>query len=305
MVSDASNPLLPMALLINEKKLIEIFIFCDDFDNCYQSWSQQHSLGSAPNSPTRTPDLCDSELLTLLIFYHWSGFKNFQYFYEQFALVHLHGHFPGLPSYSRFVELIPRQVTKMYLLLKVQSLLSIPTGTYFADSKKLPVCHNKRIKSNKVFDGFAARGKSSTGWYYGLKIHLVINELGQIMNFELTPANVADNNAELLKKLLGGLKGTCYADKGYLTKLFEQFYQNGLKIVTKIRSNMKNVPIIIDEKINLKKRAVIESVNDILMSVFDIEHTRYRNPVNAIVNIFGALTAYGFYEQKPAVFIRK
>jgi hypothetical protein len=124
------------------------------------------------------------------------------------------------------------------------------------------------------------------------------------VNFELTPANVSDNNAELLQKIFDGLKSTCYGDKGYLSKPFDYFYQNGLKIVTKIRSNMKNVSMRLDEKINLKKRAVIESVNDILMSVFDIEHTRPRSPVNAIMYTFGALAAYGFYEQKPTVFIK-
>lgn len=292
-----------MATLINEKKLIEIFIFCDDFDKSYGSWLRQRSLGGATTT-TRTPAISDSEVLALLIFYHWSGYKNFQYFYERFALVHLASYFPNMPSYGRFIELVPRQALKMYMLLKVQSLLSRRTGTYFIDSKKLPVCHNKRIHSNKVFEGFAARGKSSTGWYYGLKIHLIINQLGEIVNFELTPANVSDNNAELLQKVFGDLKGTCYGDKGYLSKLFDYFYQNGLKIVTKIRSNMKNVFMPLHEKVNLKKRAVIESVNDILMSVFDIEHTRHRNPINAIVNTFGALAAYGFYEQKPTVFIK-
>jgi hypothetical protein len=209
-------------------------------------------------------------MLTLLIFYHWSGYKNFQYFYERFALVYLTSYFPDMPSYSRFVELIPRQAMKMYMLLKMQSLMGQRTGTYFIDSKKLPVCHNRRIHSNKVFSGFAARGKSSTGWYYGLKVYLIINQLGEIVNFELTSVNVSDNNAELLQEIFDGLKGTCYGDKGYLAKLFDYFHQNGLKIVTKICSNMKNVFMQLDEKVNLKKRAVIESVNAILMSVFEI-----------------------------------
>jgi hypothetical protein len=96
----------------------------------------------------------------------------------------------------------------MYMLLKMQSLMGQRTGTYFIDSKKLPVCHNRRIHSNKVFSGFAARGKSSTGWYYGLKVYLIINQLGEIVNFE-------------------GLKGTCYGDKGYLSKLFDYFIKMG------------------------------------------------------------------------------
>lgn len=127
----------------------------------------------------------------------------------------------------------------------------------------MPVCDNRRIHSNKVFASFAARGKSSTGWFYGLKVHLIINELGQIMNFTLTPANVMNNNELLLKKMLKGLKGKYYGDKVYLSKLFTFFYQQGLHLVTKIRENMKNQFISINDKINLKKRGVIESVNDI------------------------------------------
>ncbi len=292
-----------MAGLINEKKLIEIFISCDDFDKSYEHWLSHHALGEK-SLPTRRPSLSDSEILTLLIFYHWSGYKNFEYYYQNYALVVLKKHFPAMPSYNRFVELIPRQGMKMYMFLKVQTLLSQRTGTYFIDSKKLPVCHNKRIHNNKVFTDFAARGKSSTGWYYGLKIHLVINQLGEIVTFELTPANVSDNNEDLLKKMLDGMHGTCYGDKGYLSKLFAYFYEKGLKIVTKIRSNMKNILVPINEKFNLKKRALIESVNDILMTVFDLEHTRPRSPINAITHTFAAVAAYGVYDNKPTVFIK-
>lgn len=292
-----------MAGLINEKKLIEIFICCDDFDKSYENWLSNHAIGEK-TFPTRRPSLSDSEILTLLIFYHWSGYKNFEYYYQNYALVVLKKHFPAMPSYNRFVELIPRQGMKMYMFLKVQTLLSQRTGTYFIDSKKLPVCHNKRIHNNKVFTDFAARGKSSTGWYYGLKIHLVINQLGEIVTFELTPANVSDNNEDLLKKMLDGMHGTCYGDKGYLSKLFAYFYEKGLKIVTKIRSNMKNILVPINEKFNLKKRALIESVNDILMTVFDLEHTRHRSPINAITHTFAAVAAYGFYDNKPTVFIK-
>lgn len=167
------------------------------------------------------------------------------------------------------------------------------------------VCDNRRIHSNKVFEGFAKHGKSSTGWFYGLKIHLIINELGQIMNFMVTSANVADNNETLLKKMLLGLKGKCFGDKGYIAKLFVYFYEQGLQLVHKIRGNMKSQLMALNDKINLKKRALIESVNDILMTVFDIEHTRHRSPINAIVHTFGALAAYCFYDNKPTAFIKK
>lgn len=254
---------------------------------------------------TRKPDLSDSEIMTIVIFYHWSGYKNFQYYYEQMVEKVLIQYFPKVPTYHRFIELIPRQTIKLYVFLKVLTFVSKRTGIYFIDSKKLPVCDNRRIHSNKVFEGFAKRGKSSTGWFYGLKIHLVINELGQIVNFMLTPASVADNNENLLKKMLKGLKGKCFGDKGYISKLFSFFYEQGLQLVHKVRANMKNQIMNLNDKINLKKRALIESVNDILMTVFDIEHTRHRNPINAIAHTFGALIAYCFYDEKPAIFIQK
>lgn len=191
------------------------------------------------------------------------------------------------------------------MFLKYLSLFSIRTGNYFIDSKKIPVCDNRRIHSNKVSLGFAGRGKSSTGWFYGLKTHLIINELGQIVNFALTPANISDNDDRLMNYMFDGLKGQCFGDKGYLTKLFEQYYLKGLLLITKVRKNMKNKLMKIKDKINLKKRALIESVNDILMTVFDIDHTRHRSPINAMTHTFGGLIAYCFYETKPATFIIK
>ncbi len=124
------------------------------------------------------------------------------------------------------------------------------------------------------------------------------------MNFLITPANVSDNNETVLRRLLRGLVGKCYADKGYISKLFEQFYQEGLHIVTKIRKNMKNVLMDLDDKLRLKKRALIESVNDILMSVMDVDHSRHRSPVNALVHTMAGLVAYHFYDTKPSVFVK-
>lgn len=288
----------------NEKKLIEIFISCDDFCKIYDQWLATKSLTSEQNIPSKTA-LSDSEMMTILIFYHYSEYKNFQYYYQSLVMNVLRQSFPKIPSYSRFIELIPYQTLKLQMFLKYQTLLSLRTGNYFIDSKKMPVCDNRRIKSNKVFINFAGRGKSSTGWFYGLKTHLIINELGQIVDCELTPANVSDNDEKLLKKMLKNLKGKCFGDKGYLTKLFEEFYLQGLTLITKVRKNMKNKLIQFDDKINLKKRALIESVNDILMTVFDIDHTRHRSPINAITHTFSGLIAYCFYDTKPSTFIRK
>lgn len=288
----------------NEKKLIEIFISVNDFCKLFEKWIANRST---PTEYLQTPStsLHDSEIMTIMIFYHWSGYKCFQYYYEKFVMGNLRKEFPAMPSYTRFIELIPYQTLKLHMFVLYQAQQSKKTGNYFADSKKLPVCDNRRIHSNKVFKDFAGRGKSSTGWYYGLKLHLIINELGEIVYGLVTAANISDNDEKIIKLILKDLKGQCFGDKGYLTKLFEYFYQQGLTLITKIKKNMKNKLMKLKDKINLKKRALIESVNDILMTVFDIDHSRHRSPINAVAHTYSGLAAYCFYDEKPRTFIVK
>jgi len=284
-----------------ENKLIELFICLDDFCIALEEWKSLQPQFSY--ALTRQPALSDSEMLTILVFYQFSGYKCFQYYYKHCVGVHLKSYFPGLISYERFVALIPRLLPGLYVFLKWRTLLSKRTGWYVIDSKPLPVCHNRRIHSNRVFQEQAKRGKSSMGWFYGFKAHLVINQQGELINFIFTPGNVADNNQGVLKYLFTDLKGKCFGDRGYMTALFEEFYQQGLQLITKVRANMKNKLLLLEDKLKLRKRAVVESVNDILTSVFDLEHTRHRSAVNAITHMLAALTAYCFYDQKPAVFI--
>lgn len=290
-------------MLSEDKKdqLIHLFITVDDFCIALNSWKQTQ-VGYR-RSVTRQPVMSDSELMTILLFYQYSGYKCFQYYYQEMVVHLLGSYFPQQVSYERFVALIPRLLPGLYVFLKWQTLLSRRNGTYFIDSKRLPVCHNHRIHNHRVFAKEAKRGKSSTGWFYGFKIHLVINNYGELINFLFTQGNLADNNHEVLKHLLGDLQGQCFGDKGYITALFEMFYEQGLQLVTKVRSNMKNQLIPLKDYLKLRKRAVIESVNDILTSVFDLEHTRHRSPVNALAHMLSALIAYCFYPDKPAVFV--
>ena len=290
--------------VIDISKVIEIFCEVDDFCKLHDEYLRAKVLseGLKPvNNVGRPSQLSSSEILTIMIFYQLSGMKNFQYYYQRLVIPCLRCYFPGLVSYNRFVELIGEHTPLMWMFTQFQTLKSERTGRYFIDSKRLPVCHNRRIKQNKVFNGIAQRGKSSTGWFYGLKIHLVINDLGQIVRFLLTPGSTADNQEKVLHSLLDDLKGACYGDKGYISKLFDHFYQNGLKLVTKVRKNMKKLLYSFSDAIFLRKRGVIESVNDILMTVCDIEHSRHRSPNNAFAHIFASLAAYQFLNSKPAV----
>lgn len=280
-----------------ENKLIEIFVQQDDFCQELDRWMSTQG----EYRPIYHGRMAMSEMMTILTFYHHSGYKCFQYYYEEMIRFDIASYFPKAVSYKHFLSLIPRCLNHLFLFRQWQCSQALVGDAYYIDSKKLPVCHNRRIHNHRVFKNVAERGKSSTGWFYGFKIHLVINNLGQIAAFELSTGNLADNKPELLKSIFKNLKGNCYGDKGYITSIFEDLYQDGIRLISKIRSNMKNKLIHLSDRYYLFKRGVIESVNDILMTVFDIEHTRHRSPLNCFTHIMGALVAYGFLDQKPSV----
>jgi hypothetical protein len=294
-------------MLINELKLIQLFCQTDDFANVFEPGFCKHLLADCTTLPKRSavnkPAISLSEMMTIEILYHLSGYKCFQYFYQQEVQQgSLHTYFPKAPSYNRFVELKPRMLLALIAYLhcaRLGQLLSL----YYADSTALKVCHNRRIHQNKVFRGVAKRGHTSTGWFYGCKLFLVVNALGQIVQAFLTPGNVSDTTTSTLKKLFKALRGLAFADKGFVNqKAFDELLANGLKLITAIRSNMKNKLVLLQEKMLLKKRGMIESVIDILKSVCNIEHTRHRSALNMMVNTYAALCAYATFDRKPSIF---
>ena len=177
-----------------------------------------------------------------------------------------------------------------------------PTGISFIDSTSLKVCHNRRIYSHKVFKLYAARGKNSVGWFYGFKLHLVINDRGEICSFYLTAGNVDDRNIGIIDSLCRELWGKLFGDRGYISKaLFERLYRQGIQLITRLRKNMKNVLMDMGDKILLRKRAVIESVNDFLKNICQVEHSRHRSIPNFLVNLLAAISAYSFLPHKPSI----
>lgn len=291
-------------MLFDENLLIEIFIKADDLckeieSEVFSKVLEDKTIYGGYQKPCCK--MSESEIMTLLIYYHYSGYKCFEYFYCQFVANELSSYFPKLLSYNRFTEVLFCVSLPLFIFAKVLCSLSLQTGISFIDSKKIVVCHNRRIHQHKVFKGRAARGKSSTGWFYGFKVHLVINEKGEILDFDLTPGNVADNNHSLLKRILGKVKGLCFGDKDYSTALWKDFFQQGLKIITKSKSKAKAKLMLLNERYMLLKRPLIDSVNDIFTSVFDLEHSRHRNPDNALTHMISAICAYCFYPEKPSV----
>jgi hypothetical protein len=214
---------------------------------------------------------------------------------------HYAGAFPRLTSYSRFIELMPAALVPLCGYLQTRK--GQCSGIFFIDSTSLKFCHNRRIHSHKVFQGCARRGKTSVDWFYGFKLHLIINDCGELLSLRVTPGNVDDRRP--VPKLVKELFGKLFGDKGYISHtLFETLYERQLQLVTKLKRRMKNRPISMFDKIMLRKRAIIESVTDQLKNISQIEHSRHRSVANCFVNLIAGLVAYIYREKKPSLNIR-
>lgn len=285
-------------------ELVSLFYLVDEFCKGFEPQWQAHLLGSGAVQRVRPCSLSLSEVLTIVIHFHQSNHKTFKQYYTDYVRVYLGADFPELVSYGRFVELMSSASMPLHILLL--SLLGSPSLANFIDSTKVVVCDNHRIRRNKVFRGIAARGKSSMGWVYGFKLHLVVNERGELTSFLLTPGNVADNNVELGTKLCTRLHGKLYGDRGYISAdLFLALWSQGVQLVTGIRKNMKNRLLPLWDKLMLRKRNLIETINDQLKNSNQIEHTRHRSPRNFLTNLLAGLVAYQLQPKKPSLHFTK
>jgi transposase len=281
--------------------LEDLFCSVDDFCQQFEPVWQQQLLGNSLAHRNRSRSLCLSEIMTILIAFHQSSYRNFKAYYLEKVLPQWRSAFPGLVSYSRFVEWIPS--TLLPLCAYLRSRFGTCSGLSFLDSTSLKVCHNRRIHQHKVFKNLAARGKTSVDWFFGFKLHLVVNDRGELLNFTLTPGNTDDRTP--VPKLLQRLVGKVFADKGYVCrKLAEQLWQTtGVQLITKLRRNMKQRLIAMSDRLMLRKRAIIETVIDQLKNISQVEHSRHRSPVNCLVNLVCGLIAYCHQPKKPAIAI--
>lgn len=287
----------------NQIEITTIYVIADEFCKTFHSLLEKRMTHNENGKRIRNKPcaLNDAEVITILIFFHLKSYRNLKHYYINYVQKHLCADFPKTVSYTRFVELSQRVSIPMILLL--QSMMKDKcTGISFVDSTALKVCDNRRIHSHKVFKDVANRGHTSIGFFFGFKLHIVINDKGELLNYVLTKANKHDANIDLMNVLVQDLFGKLYGDKGYLSKnLFETLFQKGVHVVTKIRRNMKNCLMSLTDKIMLRKRAVIECVNDELKNICQIEHSRHRSIANFISNLVSGLLAYCFLPKKPSV----
>ena len=237
--------------------------------------------------------------MTILIAFHQSCYRNFKTYYSEKVRLNWSQDFPGLVSYQRFIEWVPGTIVPMCVYLK--TCFGTCSGISFMDSTSLKVCHNRRIAQHRVFKDFAARGKTSVDWFFGFKLHLVVNHQGELINITVTPGNTDDRTP--VPQLLQPWSGRVFADKGYVSqKLAQQLLKNrGIRLITKLKRNMKQRLIPLNDYLMLRKQGIIETVIDQLKNISQIEHSRHRSPVNCFVHILGGLIAYCHQPKKPTV----
>ncbi|MBS9780237.1 MAG: IS982 family transposase [Moraxellaceae bacterium] len=282
------------------ENLLELYCHIDDYCQLHETQIKQHLLEfKQTNSRNRPCSISLSEIMTILVLFHQLRFRYFKVYYNQYVKLFLKREFPNLPSYNRFIELVPRVILPMCGYL--QSLFGECTGVSYIDSTPLKVCDNKRISRHKVFKGLAERGKSSMGWFFGFKLHAVINDKGEIINLTVTKGNVDDRKP--VKQLCKDLYGKLFADKGYIDKKLTDWLakNSNVELFTKIRKNMKPKPMQAIDKRLLKRRTLVETVFDELKNLCQIEHSRHRSINGFISNLLGGLIAYCWQPNKPTL----
>lgn len=278
--------------------ILTLFFDIDEFCKQFEPAWTKRLIAEKAKQRNRKRNLSLSEVMTILVLFHRLGYRNLKQFYLEFVCQHLKTEFPSLISYSRFVEferdaLIP-------LAAYLQTKRAACSGISFIDSTALSVCENLRIPQHRTFADLARRGMTSMGWFFGFKLHLVVNDSGELLAWHITPGNTDDRRP--VSKLARRLWGKLFADKGYLSQpLLMQLQEQNLELVTKLKKNMKNKFQSLADKILLRKRAIIESVFDQLKNISQIEHTRHRSFWNFLINVIAGLIAYTWREKKPCL----
>ncbi len=283
--------------------LTRIFCDIDDFCQTFEPEFNKFLLETSCKKRIRSCRLSLSEIMTIVVQFQRSGYRCFKHFYLKSIVRHYRLFFPKIVSYNRFVELMPKALLALCTFMK--SRYGKATGISYIDSTGLSVCTNKRIRRHKTFRDDAGRGKSSTGWFYGFKLHLIVSDTGEILNVKCTSGNTDDRS--VLDEMCSVLFGKLFGDKGYISKekaelLLDKY---GVELITTHKKNMKPRLITLFDKLLLRGRSLIETINDQLKNIYQIEHSRHRSKANFMVNLISGLIAYTYKEKKPSLNIAR
>ena len=288
--------------MFTEDKITEIFCIADVFYRFFDAQMKKYTVrDSKKRKYHRDSTMSKAEIMMIIILFHSSGFRCLKHFYVENVCKHMRHLFPNVVSYNRFVELEKAVVLPLAIFIKKVQLGKC-TGISFVDSTPLRVCRNQRILIHKTFKGVTQRGKCSMGWFFEFKLHLICNEKGELLNFMITPGDVDDSKPLEYKAFVEFVYGKLVGDKGYISQnLSEKLFVDGIQLITKLKNNMKGAMMSVSDKLLLRKRAIIKTVNDELKNIAQIEHSRHRYFDNFMVNMLGALAAYCFFPKKPTI----
>jgi hypothetical protein len=282
--------------------LTRLFCDADDFCQWFIAEWEKTLIEDGSKKRNRKRSLSQSEIITIIVYYHQSGYKTFKWFYEKYVCKRMQQEFPKLVSYNRFIELLPDVLIPLTFFM--QSRCGKGDGIAFIDSTPLRVCNNLRIPRHKTFKEEAGRSKSSTGWFYGFKLHLLVDDCGNILSFRITRGNVDDRTP--VPSMLKNFIGKVFGDRGYVSKkLTDLLALDEVEFITTLKKNMKPRVLAAFDKLLLRKRSIIETINDQLKNIFDLEHSRHRSLTNYMLNIVACLVAYSYQEKKPSLNIRR
>lgn len=274
-----------------------LFCFVDDFYKGFEPWYKKSLICSGTRKRNRECKMSLSEIITILIAFHQSGMSCFKYFYLE-LIKNYRNLFNYLVHYDRFVALIKLAFPALVRLLK--TLEGMVTEYLFIDATPMAVCHNLREKRHKVFKGLAEKGKTSTGWFFGFKLHFVFNTHGEIVRMQITGGNVDDRSPVM--SLMRDISAKLIGDRGYISKkLSAALFEQGVTLITKIKKKMKNYLMDLTDKMMLMKRSFVETIFSSIKLLGTLIHHRHRSPVNAFTRLFAGLVNYQIRTDKPSL----
>jgi hypothetical protein len=272
-------------------------LYCNVDDFIKNSGSNLPSINSSKSKPGTKNYLTISEVLTILISFYGDSYDCFKHYYKE-VILESHKEDFKLVSYEHFTKLTGQALP--FLTVLMNNLLEQCNGISCIDSTSIAVCKNYRIYSHKVFAGFAARSKTTKGWFYGLKLHLIINSAGGLVKASFSSGNKDDRKH--FRSMTEGIFGKIFGDRGYLSKeLFNDLWSQGIELVTGLKKGMKNYLMPITDKLFLLKRVLIETVIGRIKLLNKFEHSRHRSPVNAFSHMIACLINYQLLPNKPSI----
>ena len=247
--------------------ILDLFLLRRRFLAAFEPQWERELLRSGTRQRRRgDPAASQRRSCTILILFQQSGYRTFKGFYTEHVQVHLRQEFPGLLSYPRFVALMPRYLVPLAIYLHTQ--LGECSGISFIDSTSLSVCHPARIHQHRVFRVDARRGKTSVGWFYGFKLHLVVNDRGELL--ALVPHSRQYRRPTASAPLGRGVSSAnSLATKAtsLLRSPSSLLLTQGLRLITKLRKNMRQQLLEFSDRLLLRKRALIETIIDQLKNI--------------------------------------